>query len=145
MTATILVAVLVLAISRDAIQSVSRPMAPSTLPSAAREFLGAHNQARAAVGVEPLKWSAQLADATDLLARCQRNKMSCQFANLKEKSYYDYATNSCAQNHRCGVYKQGVLKNSTELGCAQATRKNQISLTICFCNPPGNYVGEGPN
>ncbi|KAE8655122.1 STS14 protein [Hibiscus syriacus] len=162
------VTVLVLVISHNTFQGVSAlvspgSMAPSTLPSAAREFLGAHNQARAAVGVGPLKWGAQLPNATALLARYQRNKMGCQFANLKdhkyganqlwgsgaavpprtavdtwlkEKTYYDYASNSCAPNHRCGVYKQVAWKNSTELGCAQATCKDQISLTICFYNPP---------
>ncbi|GMI76917.1 hypothetical protein like AT5G66590 [Hibiscus trionum] len=175
---SVLVAVLVLAICHNTVQGVSAasspgpmPMAPSILPSAGSEFLGAHNRARAAVGVGPLKWSAKLANATALLARYQRNKMGCQFADLKdhkygvnqlwgsgttvtpraavdtwvkERSYYDYATNSCTPNHKCGVYKQVVWKNSSELGCAQATCKDQISLTICFYNPPGNYVGERP-
>ncbi|OMO84202.1 Allergen V5/Tpx-1-related protein [Corchorus olitorius] len=113
------------------------------LPAAAREFLEAHNQARAAVGVGPLKWSEQLANATSLLARFQRNNMNCQFANLtnhkyganqlwstggavtprmavdtwvREKNFYNYAANSCAPNHRCGVYTQVVWKNSSELG-----------------------------
>ncbi|MBA0677681.1 hypothetical protein Goari_019078 [Gossypium aridum] len=33
--------------------------APAVLPRAARENLEAHNQARAAVGVGPLKWNKQ--------------------------------------------------------------------------------------
>lgn len=145
------------------------PVVPS---SSAGEFLEAHNQARAAVGVGPLKWSGELANASSRLARYQRNKLGCQFANLtdhkyganqlwgsgqavtprlavatwvKEKNYYNYATNSCAANHMCGVYKQVVWRNSSELGCAQATcSKDQTSLTICFYNPPGNYIGERP-
>ncbi|EOX91243.1 hypothetical protein QUC31_003009 [Theobroma cacao] len=172
-----LVAVLVLAICHDRAQGVVPAASPGTtapavlLPSAAREFLEAHNQARAAVGVGPLRWSEQLANATSRLARYQRNKMGCQFANLtdhkyganqlwsggaavtprmavdtwvKEKNYYNYASNSCAPNHMCGVYTQVVWKNSSELGCAQATCKEQITLTICFYNPPGNYIGEKP-
>ncbi|MFQ6634219.1 hypothetical protein Gotur_010827 [Gossypium turneri] len=160
--ACLLFAVLVLAISHNMVQEVAAAAspgsrAPSVLPSAARKFLAAHNQARAAVGVGPLKWSTQLVNAASLLARYQRNKMGCQFANLtdhkyganqlwgsgaavtpgmavdtwvKEKSYYDYASNSCAPDHMCGVYKQVVWKNSSELGCAQATCKDQTSLTI---------------
>ncbi|XWS33704.1 hypothetical protein CRYUN_Cryun22dG0106100 [Craigia yunnanensis] len=131
-----LVAVLVLAICHNKAKGVAPAAshgitAPAVLPStAAREFLEAYNQARAAVGVGPLKWSEQLANATSRLARYQRNKMGCPFANLTD--------------HKCGVYKQVVWKNSSDLGCAQATCKDQISLSICFYNPPGNFVGERP-
>lgn len=145
---------------------------PVALPSAARDFLEAHNQARAAVGVGPLKWTEMLANATSKLVRYQRDKMGCQFANLtnskfggnqlwasgmtvtprmvvdhwvQEKNYYNHTDNSCAPNHSCGVYTQVVWKNSLELGCAQATCvKEQASLTICFYNPPGNVIGESP-
>ncbi|KAE8715702.1 STS14 protein [Hibiscus syriacus] len=171
MANALLALLLVLAICHNTAQEAAAAAAAAALPSAAREFLEAHNQARAAVGVGPLKWSEQLANASSLLTRYQRNKMGCQFANLtdhkfganqiwgsggpvtprvavdtwvKEKDYYDYATNSCAPNHKCGVYTQVVWKNSSDLGCAQATCKDQTSLTICFYNPPGNYVGEKP-
>ncbi|XP_031262484.1 STS14 protein [Pistacia vera] len=140
--------------------------------SVAKEFLEPHNQARAAVGVGALKWSENLANASGRLVRYQRNKMGCQFANLtngkyganqfwasgttatprmavdtwvKEKNYYNHANNSCAPNHMCGVYTQVVWRKSLELGCAQATcAKEQVTLTICFYNPPGNYEGESP-
>ncbi|KAG6775814.1 STS14 protein-like [Populus alba x Populus x berolinensis] len=146
--------------------------APVPLPNVAKEFLQSHNQARAAVGVGPLKWSEMLANATSRLARYQRNKMGCQFANLsnskyganqlwasgmavtplmavdhwvQEKNYYNHTNNSCAPNHRCGVYTQVVWRKSLELGCAQATCvKDRASLTICFYNPPGNIIGESP-
>lgn len=142
------------------------------LSDAAKEFLDTHNQARAAVGVAPLEWSPKLANATSLLVRSQRDKMRCQFASIKpgtyganqmwsggetvtpreaveewvkEKSYYNHANNSCVPNHRCGVYTQVVWRNSSELGCAQASCvKEKASLTICFYNPPGNIVGESP-
>ncbi|KAB1669802.1 hypothetical protein ES319_1Z009100v1 [Gossypium barbadense] len=170
-----LITILLLAIYHHTAQSAAPPPAttapPSMLPPAARDFLQAHNQARAAVGVAPLKWSQQLANASSLIARYQRNKMGCQFANLtnhkyganqlwgsgaavtplmavetwvKEKDYYDYGTNTCAPNHKCGVYTQVVWKNSSDLGCSQATCKDQVTLTICFYNPPGNYIGEKP-
>ncbi|XP_028764010.1 STS14 protein [Neltuma alba] len=142
------------------------------LPDAAKQFLDAHNQARAAVGVAPLQWSQKLANATSLLVRSQRNRMGCQFANIKpgtyganqlwsggetvtpraaveewvkEKNYYNHANNSCVANHSCGVYTQVVWRKSLELGCAQASCvKEKASLTICFYNPPGNVVGESP-
>lgn len=47
---------------------------PATvLPAAAREFLEEQNQARAAVGVAPLKWSEKLGNGTNRLVRYQRN------------------------------------------------------------------------
>ncbi|KAK7386497.1 hypothetical protein VNO78_26770 [Psophocarpus tetragonolobus] len=144
----------------------------AAVPAAAREFLEAHNQARAAVGVEALRWSEQVANVTSKMVRYQRDKMGCQFANLtagkyganqlwargtavtprmaveewvKQKQFYNHSDNSCVPNHRCGVYTQVVWRKSLELGCAQATCvKDQASLTICFYNPPGNYVGESP-
>ncbi|XP_027362664.1 STS14 protein-like [Abrus precatorius] len=145
---------------------------PPTLTAAAREFLEAHNEARGAVGVEPLKWSEKLANLTSLLVRYQRNKKGCEFANLtaskyggnqlwagmmavtpsaaveewvKEKDFYIHANNTCVSKHECGVYTQVVWRNSTELGCSQATCvKEQASLTICFYDPPGNVIGETP-
>ncbi|KAI6700141.1 hypothetical protein NL676_014465 [Syzygium grande] len=150
------------------------PSPASPLPAAAQEFLDAHNEARTEVGVPPLRWSPNLAAATSRLVRYQRDRMSCSFANLtassfggnqlwaggagtalapraavgawvKEKIYYDHASNTCAAGHQCGVYTQVVWRNSSEVGCAQASCvKEAASLTICFYNPPGNVVGERP-
>lgn len=145
---------------------------PAAVPAAAKEFLEAHNEARASVGVQPLRWSEQMANTTGRLVRYQRDRMACQFANLtpgkyganqllargeavtprmaveewvKQRQFYNHTGNTCAPNHRCGVYTQVVWKKSLELGCAQATcPKQQASLTICFYNPPGNYIGESP-
>ncbi|CAI0429402.1 unnamed protein product [Linum tenue] len=45
----------------------------------------------------------------------------------------------------CGVYTQVVWRKSGQLGCGSATCvKDKASLTICFYDPPGNYVGESP-
>jgi len=142
--------------------------------SPAQEFLGGHNKARAEVGVGPLRWSPSLANATARLATYQRVKNMCKFADLSsdkikyganqlwaqgavvspaeavaawvgEKKYYNYADDSCAANHQCGVYKQVVWRKSVEVGCAQARCvKDGSSLTVCFYNPPGNVVGEKP-
>ncbi|XP_075494047.1 STS14 protein-like [Primulina tabacum] len=152
---------------------VAAPPAPSVpLPNSTQEYLEAHNQARAQVGVGPLVWSEPLAKSVSLTVRLQRDKQGCFFANLTnnrygsnqlwaggfavtpriavetwvaEKKFYTYANNSCAPDHHCGVYTQVVWKDSQELGCAQAVCPNEHSgLTICFYNPPGNIVGEKP-
>lgn len=168
-----LLALAVLAVCLDLAHGVTH-IVQAPLPAAAREFLQVHNQARAAVGVSPLKWSEKLANATSRLVRYQRNKMGCDFADLssgkyganqlwasgmtvtprmavdtwvKEKNYYNHADNSCAPNHKCGVYKQVVWRKSLELGCAQGTcvkGQQQVTLTICFYDPPGNIIGESP-
>ncbi|XP_057449458.1 STS14 protein-like [Lotus japonicus] len=142
------------------------------LTAAATEFLEAHNQARAAVGVEPLEWSEKLGKDASLFVRYQRNKFGCGFANLtdseyggnqimagsvsvaprvavaewvKEKDFYIHANNSCVAEHECGVYTQVVWRDSKEVGCSQASCvKEKASLTICFYDPPGNVVGESP-
>ncbi|XP_050291544.1 STS14 protein [Quercus robur] len=153
-------------------QGSAQGSGPSQQPSAAaKEYLDGHNQARAEVGVGPLSWSEQLANATSRLVRYQRNKMGCKFANLSsskyganqmwasgqavtprmvvdtwvgEKKYYNHTDNSCLPDHRCGVYTQVVWKNSLQLGCAQASCADSSSLTICFYDPPGNIIGESP-
>lgn len=146
---------------------------PAAAPTAAaQEYLDAHNQARAEVGVAPLKWSQQLAKTASLQVRYQRDRQNCTFANLTnsiyggnqlwasglavtprvavetwvaEKKFYTYADNSCSPDHRCGVYTQVVWKQSVEVGCAQAAcSKEHASLTICLYNPPGNVIGEKP-
>ncbi|KAM7516606.1 hypothetical protein LguiA_006189 [Lonicera macranthoides] len=165
----LIVLLLALAICHISAQQVSPPATP---PNATEEYLAAHNAARAEVGVEPLKWSENLAKATSLLVRYQRDRQGCKFAELTagkyggnqlwasgqtmtprqaveswvaEKNYYNHANNSCAADHKCGVYTQVVWRKSMELGCAEAKCvKEQASLTICFYNPPGNVIGESP-
>lgn len=180
MAYAVLILMMALAIPHISAQGAAPPTSPSPnvpapapLPAAAKEFLEAHNQAREAVGVAPLKWSEGLANATSRLVRYQRNNMGCKFANVssskyggnqlwasggqgvtprvavdawvKEKEYYNHTDNTCLPNHTCGVYTQVVWRNSLELGCAQATCvKEAASLTICFYDPPGNVVGESP-
>lgn len=155
------------------------PPQPSPSPSPplsgpAQEFLETHNQARAEVGVGPLKWSPHLANATARLVMYQRVKKNCEFADMSsskikygtnqlwaqgaaaspktavnawvaEKKYYNHTSNSCVGNQQCGVYTQVVWRKSMELGCSQTSCvKNGSFLTVCFYNPPGNIVGESP-
>ncbi|XP_047323824.1 STS14 protein [Impatiens glandulifera] len=136
-----------------------------------QDFVDAHNEARTEVGVGPIAWNSSLAKSSSLLVRYQRDKMECNFANLgssryggnqlrsegqvvsareaveawvEEKQYYNHANNSCAKGRQCGTYTQVVWNKSVELGCAQTTCSQGVSLTICFYNPPGNVDGETP-
>lgn len=150
------------------------PATPATPPPPNSDYVAAHNEARAAVGVGPLTWSDSLAKTASLLVRYQRNNKACGFANVTggesyganqlfsgggvpptpraavgnwvaEGKFYNHSGNSCAAGHRCGVYTQVVWKNTTDVGCSIATcPKEKTSLTICLYFPPGNYVGESP-
>ncbi|XP_023534202.1 STS14 protein-like [Cucurbita pepo subsp. pepo] len=140
--------------------------------AAARDFLRFHNKARAEVGVEPLQWSQNLANLTGRLVRFQRNQKSCNPADVtrfryggnqdwsnrpvqwpgvavggwvEEKAFYNHTSNTCKEGRLCGAYTQVVCPKTKEVGCAQATcRKERITLTICFYNPPANGIGERP-
>lgn len=131
-----------------------------------REYLVAHNRARAAVRVGPLEWSPNLALKASQMVQSQANQKGCNFANLssgkyygvnqlrvtgpfmctppavvdqwvEEKKNYDYKTKSCTPNEQCGSYLQVVSRNSVLLGCAQVTcTENSGCLAICLYNPP---------
>ena len=120
---------------------------PAAPPNSTEEYLDVHNQARAEVGVGGLQWSEQLANATSLLVRYQRDKHSCQFANLSnskyggnqlwasgsaamtprlaveewvgEKKYYNHSDNSCVANHVWGVHTGG-LEEIAGIGVCQS-------------------------
>lgn len=140
MAQSVLLSLVLLAVCHGSVQAVrsmatkpSPTPAAAALPAASQEFLDSHNEARAEVGVGPLRWSQALANLTSRLVRYQRDKMGCQFANLtdgkyggnqlmasgqvvapraaveewvKEKGFYNHTDNSCNPNHQCGVYTQ---------------------------------------
>jgi pathogenesis-related protein 1 len=64
---------------------------------------------------------------------------------VKEKTDYDYSSNSCAPGKMCGHYTQVVWKNTQQVGCGMAvcdSPKNQV--WVCQYSPPGNYIGQKP-
>ncbi|CAN6459889.1 unnamed protein product [Victoria cruziana] len=153
-------------------RAVPLSAARGTNPNSTQDFLEVHNQARAAVGVGPLQWNPALAAAASRFARMQRNYKQCALSSstttpygenecwgkgrpmsareavemwVAQKAYYSYANNSCAAGRQCGVYTQVVWRKTERLGCAQAScDQGDITLTICYYDPPGNFQGERP-
>ncbi|CAD6214409.1 unnamed protein product [Miscanthus lutarioriparius] len=118
----------------------------SSNATAADEYLAPHNQARAAAGVAPLRWSADLASAAAKTVAQQQRQGGCAFADMgaspyganqgwasyrarpsevvalwvAEGRYYTHANNTCAAGRQCGTYTQVVWRRTAEVGCAQA-------------------------
>ncbi|CAN6984960.1 unnamed protein product [Brassica rapa subsp. trilocularis] len=134
-----------------------------------QDFLAAHNQARAEVGVGPLRWDNQVAAYARNHAN-QRKSVGCSMEHssggpygeniawssgnlsgveavemwVKEQFDYDYGSNTCAWNKVCGHYTQVVWENSVKLGCAKVRCNNGNTFITCNYDPPGNWVGEWP-
>lgn len=63
-----------------------------------------------------------------------------------EESCYTYGEfpNTCSGScSSCGHYTQIVWRESTKLGCGQASCGNE-QVWVCNYDPPGNYLGERP-
>ncbi|CAD6206534.1 unnamed protein product [Miscanthus lutarioriparius] len=142
----------------------------SSNATAADEYLAPHNQARAAVGVAPLRWSADLASAAAKTVAQQQRQGGCAFADMgaspyganqgwasyraspaevvalwvAEGRYYTHANNTCAAGRQCGTYTQVVWRRTAEVGCAQASCATGATLTLCLYNPHGNVQGQSP-
>ncbi len=136
------------------------------------DALNAHNKIRAEVfSGHQLVWSDELADSAqeyanelaqsgefrhsgwgygeNLYASSWSSTLSdAVWSWYKEKDYYDYATNSCADGKQCGHYTQIVWQDTTEVGCGKAVYQTGNykgwTVTVCQYNPPGNYIGEWP-
>ncbi|KAH0894694.1 hypothetical protein HID58_057123 [Brassica napus] len=90
-------------------------IAPIKSQDSPEDFLAAHNEARAAVGVGHLTWDVR-------------------------KSDYDYNSNTCADPlTNCLSYTQVVWRNSVKLGCAKVSCINDGGTYItCNYDPPAN-------
>ena len=128
-----------------------------------------HNKVRADVGVEPLQWSDELARyaqqwADDLAVS------GCSMAHRKEHKFGEnlfqgtagfYTTVDAAKaweterkDYAGGVlteanwrpashYTQMVWRDTTSLGCGQATCSQSV-IVVCNYAPPGNHIGQRP-
>ena len=98
--------------------------------AAADEYLVPHNQARAAVGVPPLRWSADLASTAAAVVAQQQRHVGCAFVDMGGSPYganqgwasyrarpaevvaswvapgryYTHASNTCAAGRQCITY-----------------------------------------
>ena len=107
-----------------------------------QDYLNAHNQARAQVGVGSMRWDEKVASyarnyVNKLKGNCKMvhsggpygENLAWSSADLTgtaavnmwvgEKPYYNYNSNSCAAGKICGHYTQVVWRNSVRLGCAK--------------------------
>ncbi|KAI0525291.1 hypothetical protein KFK09_004684 [Dendrobium nobile] len=146
----------------------------SLTKNATKQFLRAHNEARAAVGVDPLLWSKKMASYASKLASHSPGSASCELSQEaasceyganqavanwfdgpaavvgswvdEGRRYYNYGYNSCAVGHQneCESYTQVVWKKTVKLGCGKANCGKDGSHVICLYSPPGNVPGERP-
>ncbi|PSS02749.1 Basic form of pathogenesis-related protein like [Actinidia chinensis var. chinensis] len=131
-----------------------------------QDYLNAHNAARAAVGVGPIRWDNNLANYARNYANSRIN--DCNLVHSKgpygenlakgtpgltgrdsvkmwvdEKKYYNYNSNSCIGGV-CGHYTQVVWSRSVRVGCARVKCRNGWWFIICSYDPPGNVIGQRP-
>ncbi|MBM4365176.1 MAG: pathogenesis-related family 1 protein [Deltaproteobacteria bacterium] len=141
----------------------------STVEGEAQEFLDAHNEIRAGVGVAPLAYddgveASALGWATELAAddcAFEHEDQSDYGENLwwssyaptptevvegwaSEVEFYDYDTNKCDRGKSCGHYTQVVWADSEVVGCGKGSCSNGAAIWACRYDPPGNWVGEKP-
>ncbi|XP_048606366.1 pathogenesis-related protein 1-like [Brassica napus] len=138
-------------------------IAPIKSQDSPEDFLAAHNEARAAVGVGHLTWDVRVALYATTYANHRRG--DCALKNsegasgepgpygenlawnsgsmsaaeaveawVNQKSDYDYNSNTCADPlTNCLSYTQVVWRNSVKLGCAKVSCINDGG-TYITCN-----------
>ncbi|XP_055863310.1 uncharacterized protein LOC106061181 [Biomphalaria glabrata] len=137
-------------------------------------FLLEHNNARAELQLNPLKWDYELARyAASEGKKCQFQHSNGPYGEnlyasspakwnhpelaadavkswINEKNFVDYDQWSCItrSDYSCGHYSQIVWRNTEFVGCAIIHCPSGMgqwpNLVFCEYNPPGNYIGELP-
>ncbi|GER36387.1 pathogenesis-related protein 1 [Striga asiatica] len=131
-----------------------------------KDFVDAHNAARAEVGVQPLVWDSKVEAFAENYANERSQDCAMQHSSgpygenlaagswdlsakeavdmwVSEKNAYDLESNSCVGGE-CLHYTQVVWNSSTRVGCGRALCKNGWTFVTCNYDPPGNYNGERP-
>ncbi|KAJ9175044.1 hypothetical protein P3X46_013630 [Hevea brasiliensis] len=148
--------------------SLACQILPLNAQDSPQDYLNAHNQARAAVGVGPMTWDNNVAAFArnyanqragdcnlvhssnrpygENLAKSSGNVSGKDAVKMwvDERAYYNYNSNSCAAGKQCGHYTQVVWHNSVLLGCAKMKRNNEGTFIGCNNDPPGNFDGKRP-
>ena len=134
----------------------------------ARDFLAAHNSARAKVGAPPLVWSERLAataqEWADHLASVGgfEHRPKTKYGEnlfemrggkstaaevvekwMSEAANFDYKSNRCRKGAMYNQNTQNDWMATKEGGCAVAS-KGTREVWVCDYAPPGNYVGQRP-
>ncbi|XP_010500562.1 PREDICTED: pathogenesis-related leaf protein 6-like [Camelina sativa] len=132
-----------------------------------QDYLTAHNNARAQVGVANLVWDTTV--ATYALNYANTRKANCSLIHsngpygenlakgsgnftaiaavklwVDEKPYYSYTTNACTGGQQCLHYTQVVWRESVKIGCARVQCTNGWWFVSCNYDAPGNWIGEYP-
>ncbi|KAI4379819.1 hypothetical protein MLD38_006065 [Melastoma candidum] len=134
-----------------------------------QQFLRPQNAARAALGMQPLRWDTGLAGYARWWAQQRRYDCALQHSDgpygenifwgsgtgwdpsqaatawVSERKWYDHRRNACASGQMCGHYTQIVWRSTTRVGCAVAVCVDGVgTFMACEYDPPGNYIGERP-
>ncbi|CAN1167497.1 Pathogenesis-related protein 1 [Linum perenne] len=144
---------------------------PSAAQDSPQDYLDAHNDARFAVGVDPVTWDDMVASYAQSYA-IQRSAGECELVHsggpygenlawrigelsgtesvalwVNEKVDYDYDTNTCTSigPPGCGHYTQVVWRRTTTIGCAKAACSSGYgTFVVCSYSPRGNIIGQKP-
>lgn len=133
------------------------------------QFLAPQNAARAALGMSPLAWDANLVKYARWYANQRRSDCALIHSNgpygenifwgsgtgwtpaqaatawVMERKWYNYWSNSCAWGQKCGHYTQIVWRDTRRVGCARVICYGGRGVFMtCNYDPPGNYIGERP-
>ncbi|KAI4376261.1 hypothetical protein MLD38_014046 [Melastoma candidum] len=138
-------------------------------PTTIQHFLRPQNAARAALGMQPLRWDPNLAGYAQWWAQQRRHDCALEHSDgpygenifwgsgtgwdpaqaaaawVSERKWYDHRRNTCAGGQMCGHYTQIVWRSTARVGCAVAVCFNGGgTFMACEYDPPGNYIGERP-
>ncbi|EEF40264.1 pathogenesis-related protein 1 [Ricinus communis] len=132
-----------------------------------KDYVAAHNEVRAELGLGPVRWNEKLALYARKYIQTKVETCILEHSNgpygenlakgsgegfsgvdavklwADEKPNYDYLSNSCAGG-MCGHYTQIIWRDTKEIGCAKTKCKDGWTYISCNYDPPGNYIGERP-
>lgn len=60
-----------------------------------------------------------------------------------ESKDYDERSFRCLHGAVCGHFTQLIWRETKQVGCGVATRRNG-EYWVCYYSPPGNVIGENP-